>query len=365
MKVPFLDVGSGYRELKAAIDDAVMRVLNGGVYIMGEELEAFEREYADWCGASHAVGVASGLDALTLALRAMDVGPGDEVIVPGNTFIATWLAVSACGATPVPVDPDPCTFNVTAHTVEAALSSRTKVILVVHLYGQPVDLDGILGVARRHGLKVLEDAAQAHGARYRGRRIGGHGDAVAWSFYPGKNLGAFGDGGAITTNSAELADRVAVIRNYGSRVKYVNEVKGGNSRLDTVQAAVLRVKLAHLQGWNQRRVRVAESYRSGLVDTDLQLPAVANGVEPAWHLYVVRHPRRAEIMHALEQCGVQTAIHYPIPPFLQGAYAELADSIETLPVSRALADEVISLPMGPHLSEKQVTHVVESCRRCC
>lgn len=365
MKVPFLDVGSGYRELKVAIDEAVSRVLNGGVYVMGTELEAFEREYAAWCDVSYAVGVASGLDALTLALKAMGVGPGDEVIVPGHTFIATWLAVSACGASPIAVDPDPLTFNVTASTIETAISPRTKVILVVHLYGQPVDLDGILSVARRNGLKVLEDAAQAHGAKYRGRRIGGHGDMVAWSFYPGKNLGAFGDGGAITTNDPELADRVSVLRNYGSKTKYVNDVKGGNSRLDTLQSAVLRVKLAHLQEWNQRRSMVAKAYLAGLADTGLVLPVVADGVEPAWHLYVVRHARRSDLIQGLEQRGIQTVIHYPVPPFMQGAYQELAHVKTSLPVSCALADEVLSLPMGPHLSEDQIQHVVESCRRLC
>jgi dTDP-4-amino-4,6-dideoxygalactose transaminase len=231
--------------------------LASGYYIGGPEVEAFEAEYAKYCGATHCVGVANGLDALHLALRAMDVGPGDEVIVPSNTYIATWLAVSQCGATPVPVEPDARTYNIDPALIEAAITPRTKVILPVHLYGQPADMDPILAIARKHGLRVLEDGAQAHGARYKGQRLGAHGDAVAWSFYPGKNLGAMGDGGAVTTNDAQLADRIRVLRNYGSRVKYVNEVQGTNSRLDPLQAAILRVKLAHLDEWNARRRAIA------------------------------------------------------------------------------------------------------------
>src|SRR5690606_14806142 len=249
--------------------------------ILGPEVEAFEAEYAAYCQASHAVGVANGLDALHLALRAMGVGPGDEVIVPSNTYIATWLAVSQCGATPVPVEPVDATFNIDPARIEAAITSATRVILPVHLYGQPADLDPILAIARKHGLRVLEDAAQAHGARYKGRRIGAHGDAVAWSFYPGKNLGALGDGGAVTTNDPELADRIRVLRNYGSRLKYVNEVQGFNSRLDPIQAAVLRVKLAHLDDWNARRGSIAALYLSGLGECGLMLPQVPAFADPA------------------------------------------------------------------------------------
>ncbi len=246
MQVPFLDLRGAYLELQQEIDEAVARVLDSGWYILGPEVEAFESEFANFCGAKHAVGVADGLDALHLALRAMDVGPGDEVIVPSNTYIATWLAVSQCGAIPVPVEPVEATYNIDPALIEAAITSRTKVVLPVHLYGQPADLDPIISIAKRNGLRVLEDAAQAHGARYKGQRIGAHGDAVAWSFYPGKNLGALGDGGAVTTSDAEVADRIRVLRNYGSSVKYVNEVKGYNSRLDPIQAAVLRVKLTFL-----------------------------------------------------------------------------------------------------------------------
>jgi dTDP-4-amino-4,6-dideoxygalactose transaminase len=248
-KIPFLDLHASYLELKFEIDEAVTRVLNSGWYILGPEVEAFENEFATYCQTKFSIGLANGLDALTLALRAMDVGPGDEVIVPSNTYIATWLAVSQCGATPVPVEPDDRTYNIDPVSIVAAITPRTKVILPVHLYGQPADLDPILEIARKHGLRVLEDGAQAHGARYKGQRIGGHGDAVAWSFYPGKNLGAIGDGGAVTTNDPVIADRIRVLRNYGSHVKYVNEVKGFNSRLDPIQAAILRVKLNKLDVW--------------------------------------------------------------------------------------------------------------------
>ena len=243
MKIPFLDLSAAYRELKTEINAAVSRVLESGWYILGPEVEAFESEWAAYCEAKHAVGLANGLDALTLALRALDIGPGDEVIVPSNTYIATWLAVTGVGATPVPVEPDVATHNIDPARIEAAITSRTRALLPVHLYGQPADMDPILDIASRHGLRVIEDAAQAHGARYKGKRIGAHGDIVCWSFYPGKNLGALGDAGAITTNDTALAERVALLRNYGSRQKYVNEEAGVNSRLDPIQAAVLRVKL--------------------------------------------------------------------------------------------------------------------------
>ena len=245
-------------------------------------------EWAAYCDAKHAVGLANGLDALTLALRALDIGPGDEVIVPSNTYIATWLAVTGVGATPVPVEPDVATHNIDPARIEAAITSRTRALLPVHLYGQPADMDPILDIASRHGLRVIEDAAQAHGARYKGKRIGAHGDIVCWSFYPGKNLGALGDAGAITTNDTALAERVALLRNYGSRQKYVNEEAGVNSRLDPIQAAVLRVKLGVLDEWTERRRAVATAYTEGLAESGLILPHVPDWAEPAWHLYVVR-----------------------------------------------------------------------------
>ena len=360
MTVPFLDLRAAYLELKDEIDAAVARVLDSGWYILGPEVEAFEAEWAEYCGADHVVGVANGLDALILALRALEVGPGDEVIVPSNTYIATWLAVSAVGATPVPVEPDPTTHNIDPTRIEAAITSRTKVLLPVHLYGQPVDLDPILALARRHGLKVVEDAAQAHGARYRSRRIGAHGDVVCWSFYPGKNLGAIGDAGAVTTNSAELADRIRLLRNYGSRVKYVNEVQGGNSRLDPIQAAVLRVKLAHLDAWTERRRAIAAHYAEGLRDTGLVLPHVPDWAEPVWHLYAIRSTDRTALQTRLATVGIGTLIHYPIPPHMQKAYAGLGLAPSTFPIARDLADEVLSLPIGPHMEAGSARKVVEA-----
>ena len=358
--IPFLDLGAAYRELQPQIDAAIAHVLASGHYILGPEVDAFEAEYAAYCQAGHCVGLANGLDALHLALRAMDVGPGDEVIVPSNTYIATWLAVSQCGATPVPVEPDPRTYNIDPALIEAAITPRTKVILPVHLYGQPADMDPILAIARKHGLRVLEDGAQAHGARYKGRRIGAHGDAVAWSFYPGKNLGALGDGGAVTTNDAALADRIRVLRNYGSRVKYVNEVQGYNSRLDPVQAAVLRVKLAHLDAWNARRASVAAAYLQGLEGHGLVLPQVPEWAEPAWHLFVVRHPKRDALQQRLTAAAVGTLIHYPIPPHRQAAYAEAGFAVDAFPIASGMADEVLSLPMGPHLGMSDAARVIDA-----
>lgn len=348
--IPFLDLSAPYRELKAEIDAAVSRVLSSGWYILGPEVEAFEAEWADYCGAQHAVGLANGLDALILALRALDIGPGDEVIVPSNTYIATWLAVSAVGARPVAVEPDPATHNIDPARIAAAITPRTKAVLPVHLYGQPADMDPILAVAKRHGLAVIEDAAQAHGARYRGRRIGGHGDIVCWSFYPGKNLGAMGDGGAITTNSADLAEKVRLLRNYGSREKYVNEVQGGNSRLDPLQAAVLRVKLGHLDAWTDRRRAIAKVYSAGLIGSGLVLPHVPDWADPVWHLYVVRASNRNKVQKRLTDAGIGTLIHYPIAPHMQNAYANLGIPFDALPVARKFAAEVLSLPIGPHLA---------------
>lgn len=358
--IPFLSLRETYLELKTDIDQAVARVLDSGWYILGREVELFEAEFAQYCEANFAVGVSDGLSALQLALLALGVGAGDEVIVPSNTYIATWLAVSQCGAIPVPVEPDPHTFNLDPGRIEEAITPKTKVILPVHLYGQPADMNEILEVAARHELKVLEDAAQAHGAGYRGRRIGGHGDAVAWSFYPGKNLGAFGDGGAVTTNHPDLAERIRVLRNYGSRVKYVNEVKGFNSRLDPIQAAVLRVKLKHLDSWNVRRSGVAQQYLDGLADTQLVLPQVPEWAKPSWHLFVVSTRHRSEFIAQLQQNGVNCLIHYPIPPYKQEAYKEFEIETPCFPIANRLAEEVVSLPMGPHLSSEDVSIVIES-----
>jgi len=356
VNTPFLDLRAAYVELKSEIDVAVAQVLNSGWYVLGEEVEAFEREFAVYCETDHAIGVANGLDALHLALRAMEVGPGDEVIVPSNTFIATWLAVSQCGAIPVPVEPDPRTFNIDPLKLEPAITSRTKVLVPVHLYGQPADLDPILEIARRHDLWVLEDAAQAHGARYKGKRIGGHGDAAAWSFYPGKNLGALGDGGAVTTRHAALAERIRELRNYGSTAKYVHDSKGFNSRLDPIQAAVLRVKLAHLDNWNGRRKKIAGAFISRIRSRVVELPSIPEYCDPVWHLFVVRVKNRNALQNYMDSVGISTLIHYPVPPHRQQAYHLNA----SLPIAEQLSEEILSLPIGPHLDADRANKIVES-----
>jgi dTDP-3-amino-3,4,6-trideoxy-alpha-D-glucose transaminase len=358
--VPFLDLKAPYQELRAELDEATQRVLASGWYLLGEENEAFEAEYARYCGASECVSVGTGLDAIVLVLRALDIGPGDEVIVPSHTFIATWLAVAAAGATPVPVEPDPATFTIDPDAVSAAITPRTRAIMPVHLYGQPADLDALDAIASRHGLVLLEDAAQAHGARYRGERIGSR-HVAAFSFYPGKNLGALGDGGAVVTNDAELAAKVRLLRNYGSTVKYHHEVKGTNSRLDEFQAAMLRVKLARLDEWNTRRVAVARRYETELAGLDgLVLPQVGAETEHVWHLYVVRSPDRAALQAQLTAARVHTLVHYPIAPHLSAAFADAGIAAGSLPLAERFAREVVSLPMGPHLSEDQVTQVIDA-----
>jgi len=358
--IPFLDLKAPYIELKNEIDEAVSRVLNSGQYIGGIEVESFEAEYADYCQAKYAVGVANGLDALQLALLALGVGPGDEVIVPSNTYIATWLAVSHCGAVPVPVDPIIDTNNIDPELIEIAITPRTKAILPVHLCGQPVDLDPILDIAKKNKLCVLEDAAQAHGAKYKSNRIGAHSDAVAWSFYPGKNLGAMGDGGAVTTNNQEIAKKITLLRNYGSNKKYLNEVRGFNSRLDPLQAAILRVKLKYLDRWNGRRKDIANQYLNRIKNSQIVLPIVPDWADPVWHLFVVRHPQRSGFQKYLASKGVDTLIHYPIPPHLQSAYSELKVFKGKFSLAESMANEVLSLPMSPHLVESDVNYVINS-----
>lgn len=357
-EVPFLEIGQTYLEIKDELDAAYHRVMNSGWYILGEEVEAFEQEFAAYCGTKHCVGVGNGLEALTLVLRSYGIGPGDEVIVPGNTYIATWLAVSNAGATVVPVEPDERTYNINPTCVEAAISPKTKAILPVHLYGQPADMRPITEIAHRHGLKVIEDAAQAHGARYRDRRAGNLGDAAGWSFYPTKNLGAYGDAGAVTTDDDELAGKVRLLRNYGSKHKYHNEERGINSRLDELHAAFLRVRLSHLDEWNSRRVRIAAEYLEELRTCELMLPVVCEGADPVWHLFVVRSKRRDELQGLLKRAGVSTLVHYPIPPHLQKAYPDLALPAGSLPITEAIHREVLSLPIGPQLSEAHQARVV-------
>ncbi|MDP3499187.1 MAG: DegT/DnrJ/EryC1/StrS family aminotransferase [Myxococcales bacterium] len=358
MHVPFLELRRGYDELKAELDAALSRVMSSGWYILGAETRAFEEEFAAYCGTKYGIGVGNGLDALVLILRALDVGPGDEVIVPSNTFIATWLAVSQVGATPVPVEPDPHTFNLDPASVAGALTSRTKVLMPVHLYGQTADMASIVELAKSHGIKVVEDAAQAHGARFEGRRAGGLADAAGFSFYPGKNLGAFGDGGMVTTDDSALAARVRLLRNYGSRVKYEHLEQGTNSRLDEIQAAVLRVKLAHLDRGNERRREVASRYLRELNGVGIGLPIVLNRAEPVWHLFVVRSSQRDAFVAALKARGVEVGIHYPAHPAAQRAYRSI-DS-PSLPIADALSKSVVSLPISPWIQDDEVTHVIAS-----
>jgi dTDP-4-amino-4,6-dideoxygalactose transaminase len=361
-RIPFLDVPAAYAELQAELDEAVRKVMSSGQFILGPEVTAFEEDFAAYCEVDHAIGVGNGLDALRLILLGYGVGDGDEVLVPSNTFIATWLAVTQAGATPVPVEPDPITHNVTAEGLEAALTNATKAIMPVHLYGQPADMDAITALGHERGIPVIEDAAQAQGARYRGRRAGSLGDAAGFSFYPGKNLGALGDAGAVTTDDPELADRIRTLRNYGSKVKYHHDVAGTNTRLDSVQAAALRVKLRHLDEWNDRRRAVAALYLEALAGLEgLTLPAVADWAEPVWHLFVVRHAQRDALQSRLAEAGVDTIIHYPIPPHLTGAYAAGFER-GALPVAERLAGEVLSLPMGPHLARSGAERVAEAVR---
>lgn len=358
--VPFLDLKATYMELQSELDAAYHRVMESGWYLLGKELEAFEHEFAAYCGVKHCVGVANGLDALHLILVAMGIGAGDEVIVPSNTYIATWLAVSYAGATPIPVEPDEATFNIDPLRIGQAITSRTKAILPVHLYGQPADMRAINEVAARYGIKVIEDAAQAHGALYNGTRAGGLSDAAGFSFYPGKNLGAFGDGGAVVTNDGVLAENVRTLRNYGSRVKYYNDVKGVNSRLDELQAAMLRVKLKYLDEWNSRRKIIAALYDNNLAGNDLVLPKLPPNTESSWHLYVIRSKQRDLLSAHLSKCGIGSLVHYPVPPHMQTAYEDLAIKQGVLPIAERMSQEILSLPMGPHMSASDVETVVSA-----
>ncbi|SEK36740.1 DegT/DnrJ/EryC1/StrS family aminotransferase [Pacificibacter marinus] len=359
--VPFLDLRAGYLALKSEIDAAVSRVLDSGWYILGPEVETFETAFAKFCEAEHCVGVANGLDALILSLRALDVGPGDEVIVPSNTFIATWLAVSAVGALPVPVEPDPLTYNIDPLLVPAAITSKTRAIIAVHLYGQPCDLDPLIAIGRKHGISVIEDAAQAHSAEYKKARVGGRGDVVCWSFYPGKNLGALGDGGAITTNRADIAARIRTLRNYGSNQKYVNVEQGTNSRLDPIQAAILSVKLDHLVDWTSKRQAIAKNYLDNL--RGVTLPFVPDWAVPVWHLFVIRHEKRDELMSSLAAEGISTLVHYPIPPHLQEAYKTACYEKGSFPLTEQFAEDMLSLPIGPQMPIEDQNRVIEAVNR--
>lgn len=362
-KIPFLDMSAPYKELKSELDNAYQRVMESGWYILGAELDAFEREFAGYCGARYCVGVGNGLEALHLILRAYEIGEGDEVIVPSNTYIATWLAVSYTGAKPVPVEPNPRTYNLDPERIEVAITNRTRAILPVHLYGLPADMDALAALADKYELKVIEDAAQAQGALYNGRTSGNLGHAAGFSFYPGKNLGALGDAGAILTNDELLADKVRTLRNYGSKVKYYNDNKGYNSRLDEIQAAFLRAKLQHLDEWNERRRKAASLYLDSLADVhDLILPYVPDWASPIWHIFAIRHPHRDNLQKHLKDHGIDTLIHYPVPPHLSGAYADLEFHTGDFPIAEAIASSELSLPMGPHLSLNDAEYIVDTIR---
>lgn len=368
-KIPFYNIGDSYHQIKPEIDDAVSRVLAKGWYILGKEVTAFEEDYAKYLRVKNCIGVSNGLDALFLVLKAWGIGEGDEVIVPSNTYIATWLAVSYSGAKPIPVEPDIRTFNINPLLIENAITQKTKAIIPVHLYGMPADMQPIMAIADRYGLKVLEDAAQAQGAEYEGKKCGSLGHAAAFSFYPGKNLGAFGDAGAITTNDADLADKVRCLANYGSKRKYYNEMKGYNCRLDEIQAAVLRVKLRYLDAWNKKRHQVARAY-SQIVNAEVvlpysqlasttqdeyiyyTLPYSESQAKPCWHQYVILNDRRDYLMENLTRNGIQTMIHYPVPPHKQKAYKEM--NVDRYPLAEQIARNCVSLPMSPYLQEDEI-----------
>lgn len=358
MQVPFLDLKAAYTELKQELDEAYFRVLNSGWYITGRELQQFEEEFANYCGVGFCVGVGNGLEALELILRGYNIGSGDEVIVPSNTFIATWLAVTNTGAHVVPVEPDEKTFNINPHLIEQAITPKTKAIIAVHLYGQAADMDLINAIAKKYNVKVIEDAAQAQGARYKNKCGGSLGDAAGFSFYPTKNLGAIGDAGAITTNDRELAEKIKLLRNYGSQQKYIHQTLGKNSRLDELQAAFLRVKLKHLDEWNARRSQLAKYYLDLLKEAKtIELPTMQSDCKHVWYSFVIRSKSRDKLQAHLREQGIETIIHYPIPPHRQKAYFEM--NRLNYPISETMHNEVLSLPLGPHLSIEQLHYTVE------
>lgn len=358
-RIPFLDLKPSYKELQDEIDAAYKKVMLSGWFVLGKEVEEFENEWANYCGVRYCVGVGNGLEALRLLLHAYGVGPGDEVIVPSNTYIATWLAVSYCGAVPIPVEPNEVSCNIDPAKIEASITTRTRAIMPVHLYGQCADMDPIMMVAEKYHLAVIEDSAQAHGALYKGRKSGSLGHAAGFSFYPGKNLGALGDAGAITTNDPAIADKIKVLRNYGSKIKYYNIYKGYNSRLDELQAAILRVKLARLEAWNTHRRTIANFYNTNLNKGINQLlPEEISWNSHTWHIYSLRVTSRDKLKTYLAENGIETLIHYPIPPHLSHAYAELGYKIGDYPIAEKIANSEISLPISPHMNLEDIGYIV-------
>jgi len=360
MQVPFVDLKAQYRLIADDIKNAIEGVIERTDFILGSEVEAFESEFAQYIGVKHAVGVGSGLAALEMALRAYGIGAGDEVITTANTFIATVLAINAVGARPILVDVNPVTYNMDPAALSAAITPRTRAVIPVHLYGQPADIGQICAIAQRHNLLVIEDAAQAHGARYQGKRVGSFGHAAGFSFYPGKNLGAYGDGGMVVTNDSATAEKLRQLCNYGQRVKYYHDISGTNSRLDALQAAILRVKLKHLDHWNTARRAHAGAYSRLLANLDLRLPVVAGELEHIYHLYVVQVGARDQVQAALRSKGVNTGIHYPVPIHLQKACADLGYGQGSFPITEAAAGAILSLPMFAELTIDQIQHVAQA-----
>jgi len=362
MKVKFLDIGATYRELKKEINQAINGVLKGGWYILGKNVSLFEKEFAHYCGVKYCVGVGNGMDALELILRTYNIGSGDEVIVPANTYIATVLVVDIVGATPVPVEPDLATYNLDPKKLEKAITKKTKAVMAVHLYGQCADIKEIEKICKKYNLILIEDAAQAHGAKHFGKRAGSLGDAAGWSFYPTKNLGAFGDGGAVTTNDRKVADYVRLARNYGSKIKYYNLIKGFNTRLDEIQAAILRVKLKHLDIWNKRRQRIASYYLSNLNpknNPNFILPKVGEGNEHIWHVFVIRTKKRKEFIDYLKKNDIGTLIYYPLPYYQQVAYKEFRKNSINYPLTNEISQENVAIPINGQMKEKEIKYVVK------
>lgn len=359
MDVPFAIFNPMHEEIKEELQRAFKEVMDNSWFILGEQVEKFEEEYAAYCGCKYCIGCGNGLDAIYLILKAMNIGPGDEVIIPSNTFIATALAVSYSGASVVFVEPDINTYTVKAEAVKERITEKTKAVIAVHLYGRPAEMDKLSELCKDEGVKLIEDAAQAHGAKNKGKIVGGLGDAAAFSFYPGKNLGALGDGGAVVTNDKDLAEKIKALRNYGSREKYQHLYKGNNTRLDEMQAAFLRVKLVSLDKWNNARQEIALKYLKGINNTKIILPKGNDNSESVWHLFVIRSDRRNELQQYLKERGVHTVIHYPVPIHLQEAYKELNLGIGDLPIAEEIAETVLSIPMWYGMDDEEINYVIE------
>lgn len=357
MNIPFLNLNPIHMEIKEDVKKKMNDIYSNNWFILGEEVKRFELGFANYCNARFCVGCGNGLDAIRLILLALDIGPGDEIILPSNTFIATALAVSYVGATPILVEPDEKTYNINPNLIEEKITNKTKAIIAVHLYGQPADMDSINSIAKKHSIFVIEDAAQAHGATYKGKKVGELGDASAFSFYPGKNLGALGDGGAVVTNNTELATKIRILSNYGCEEKYKHIYKGINSRLDEVQAAVLNIKLKKLDKWNEERKQIARVFLSKINNHNINKPQVEEGFDHVWHLFVIRTSRRLDFQKYLEVNGISSLIHYPIPIHMQRAYNDLGLSRGNMPICENLANEVVSIPLWPGMTSDEVNYI--------